>query len=190
MAMQGSHPHSGMSSRGLIDAGKVLAAIGLARGQTVLDAGAGTGHFSVAASALVGPAGTVWAIDVDRPSLDLLSRELFTNGIKNIRPLLANLAGELPVRTSSVDLCIMVNVLHGLAYEGRASVAVAEMARVLRPGGRFAVIEFKKEEMSVGPPVEVRLRSDEVEVLATPSGFRRERIFEAGPYSYAIVFRK
>ena len=187
---EGHHHHAGKSSREFLDAAKVLCEIGLSEGQVVLDAGSGSGHFSKAASALVGAGGTVWALDADQPSLDQLTRDIFTNGIKNIRPLLSDLAEPLPVKTGSVDLCLMVNVLHGLAWEKTAPGALGEIARVLRPGGRLAVVEFKKMNMDFGPPLEVRLEPADVEKLAVPAGLRKLRSFEAGAYSYAAIFRK
>jgi ubiquinone/menaquinone biosynthesis C-methylase UbiE len=184
----GHHHHAGKSSREFLDAARVLREIGLSEGQVVLDAGSGSGHFSRAAAAIVGTAGTVWALDSDQPSLDQLAREMFTNGIRNIRPLLADLAEPLPLKSSSVDLCLMVNVLHGLVRDGTAAAALSEIARIVRPGGRFVVVEFKKMEMDFGPPIEVRLEPGDVERPAAAAGFRKVRSFEAGQYSHALVF--
>ncbi len=186
----GSHHHAGKSSRDFLDAANVLGEIGLSPGMVVLDAGSGDGHFSIAASALVGPTGNVWALDSDRPSLDRLAREIFTNGLKNIRLLLADLGEPLPVKSGSVDLCIMVNVLHGLAWENTAPAALREIARVLRPGGRLAVVEFKKRPMEIGPPPEVRLGQEDVGRLVAPAGLKSERAFEAGLFSHVFVFRR
>ena len=191
MAHEGEHHHhAGKSSAEFIDARRVLRDIGLSEGQVVLDAGSGSGHFSKAASNIIGAGGTVWALDSDQPSLDRLIRDIFTSGLRNIRPLLADLTEPLPVKTGSVDVCLLVNVLHGLAWEKTAPAALAEIAGVLKPGGRLAVVEFKKMQMDFGPPQEVRLEPQDVEKLATAAGLRRERSFEAGPYSYAILFRK
>ena len=186
----GHHHHAGRSSADFIDARRVLRDIGLSEGQVVLDAGSGSGHFSKAASNLIGPGGTVWALDSDQPSLDRLIRDIFTSGLRNIRPLLSDLTEPLPVKTGSVDVCLLVNVLHGLAWEKTAPAALAEIGRVLKPGGRLAVVEFKKMQMDFGPPPEVRLEPAEVERLVAPAGLKKERSFEAGPYSYALLFRK
>jgi ubiquinone/menaquinone biosynthesis C-methylase UbiE len=186
----GHHHHAGRSSADFIDARRVLREIGLSTGQVVLDAGSGSGHFSKAASNLIGAGGTVWALDSDQPSLDRLIRDIFTSGLRNIRPLLSDLTEPLPVKTGSVDLCLLVNVLHGLAWDKADSPAMNEIARVLKPGGRLAVVEFKKMQMDFGPPQEVRLEPADVERLVAPAGLRKERSFEAGPYSYAIIFAR
>jgi len=56
--------------------------------------------------------------------------------------------------------------------------------------GRLAVVEFKKRRMEFGPPLEVRLSPAEVERLAAAAGFGKEDSFEAGPYSFAVVFSR
>lgn len=188
--MQGPPGHLGRSSRDFIDADTVLVQIGLKKGEVILDAGCGDGYWSVAASKLVGERGKVWAADVHRPSLDSLTREIFVKGLRNIHPLLVDVTQTLPVSTASVDVCLMVNVLHDLREEGAAGPALDEMARLLRPGGLLALVEFKVMDGPPGPPIEIRMRPGQVEELCAAAGFKPVRQFDAGPYNYALLMTK
>jgi ubiquinone/menaquinone biosynthesis C-methylase UbiE len=179
---------AGRSSRDLVDAEGTLRRIGLKKDDVLLDAGCGDGYWSVAASRLVGEKGRVWAADIHRPALDALTREIFVKGLRNIHPLLADVTQTLPIASNSVDVGIMVNVLHDLNEEGGAAAALTEMARIVKPGGLLLIVEFKVMEAPPGPPKEVRLAPERVEQLCHTAGFQTSRQLETGQYSYAMVF--
>jgi len=181
---------AGRSSRDLVDAEGILRRVGLKREQVLLDAGCGDGYWSVAASRLVGPTGKVWAADIHRPALDALTREIFVKGLRNVHPLLADVTQTIPVATSSVDVAVMVNVLHDLNEEGGAASALTEMARLIKPEGLLLIVEFMVTEGPPGPPIKVRLAPELVDELCIAAGFGKVQQFEAGPYNYAIIFTK
>ena len=78
------HEHHGRSSKGFLDAGKVLRYIGINDGDRFLDLGCGNGYFSIAASQLVGKDGIVYAFDVDEESIAQLEREMAEKKLANI----------------------------------------------------------------------------------------------------------
>ena len=68
----------------------------------------------------------------------------------------------------------MSNVLHGLVENGEADSTLNEIARVTPYNGKLAVVEFKKQESPMGPPLSRRLNPDDVEVLARDMDSQRK----------------
>jgi ubiE/COQ5 methyltransferase family. len=81
-------------------------------------------------------------------------------------------------------------VLHGLVANGEWERALKEVVRVIKPHGKLAIVEFKKIETPMGPPLSIRLSPEEVEMLAKGYGFSKVAVKEAGPYHYSIILGK
>ena len=94
------------------------------------------------------------------------------------------------MESRSVDVGLMATVLHDLVEAGTAAGALAEVARVIKPGGRLAIVEFDKIDGPPGPPRHIRLDPAEVEALVAPYGFARQQTVKLGPYNYLITFVK
>lgn len=184
------HEHHGRSSRGFLDAGKVLRYIGVSEGDRFLDLGCGDGYFSIAASQVVGKDGIVYAFDADEGSITRLKKEIVDRKLTNIEASVVDITKKLPLADESISLAFMSNVLHGLVENDEAEGAFEEIARVTAQNGRLAVVEFKKQESPMGPPLSIRLSPDDVETLARRYGFSSESVQEVGPYHYAIILRK
>ena len=184
------HEHKGMSSRDMLDAMKILKDIGLSKGDRFLDAGCGDGYFSIAASKFVGDGGRVYAFDVDSEAIGRLEEEIAEKKLANIEAKVADVSMVLPLEDESVDIVFISNVLHGLVANGESERALKEVARVTRHQGELAVVEFKKNETPMGPPLSIRLSPEDVEMLAKSYGFSKVAVKEAGPYHYSIILRK
>jgi ubiquinone/menaquinone biosynthesis C-methylase UbiE len=107
----------------------------------VLEVGCGSGAYTTFVARAVGSTGEVAALDIQPEMLAQLERKLLRpeNGdIRNITPHEAS-AYELPFEGASFDLVYMVTVLPEIPDQARA---LAEIWRVLRPGGILAVTEF------------------------------------------------
>ncbi|MDX1568684.1 MAG: metalloregulator ArsR/SmtB family transcription factor [Longimicrobiales bacterium] len=104
---------------------------------TVGDLGVGTGHFSALVAPLVS---RVIGIDASVPMLEAAEHRLEPFGNVELRQ------GELerlPLEDGSLDLAVMLFVLHYVVDPGEA---LAEARRVLRPGGRLVVVDMREHE--------------------------------------------
>jgi len=116
-----------------------VAAANLQGGERVLDIAAGTGDLTKAFAQRVGPTGLVLHSDINEAMLRTGRDRLLDDGV--ITPSLLADAETLPFASQSFDL---VSVAFGLRNMTHKDRALAEMARVLKPGGRLLVLEFSQ----------------------------------------------
>jgi ubiquinone/menaquinone biosynthesis C-methylase UbiE len=121
---------------------RTLERFDLAEGQTVLELGPGPGYYSIEASRIIGPGGRLVCLDIQRGMIEQLSARLAEAGVANT-DLLVGDAINLPLRSGSVDRAFLVTVLGEIPD---AAAALAELRRVLRPGGLLGF------EESLGDP--------------------------------------
>ena len=113
-------------------------------GDVVLDVAGGTGDLARAFASRVGPRGLVVLSDINESMLQQGRDRLLDDGV--IVPALLCDGEKLPFADATFDL---VSVAFGLRNMTHKENALAEMARVLKPGGRLLVLEFSK----VAPPL-------------------------------------
>ncbi|MBF6630108.1 MAG: bifunctional demethylmenaquinone methyltransferase/2-methoxy-6-polyprenyl-1,4-benzoquinol methylase UbiE [Comamonas sp.] len=111
----------------------------LREGDKVLDIAGGTGDLSMAFSKKVGNSGTVVHTDINEAMLSVGRDRLTDKGI--ILPTLVCDAEQLPFPDNHFNL---VSVAFGLRNMTHKDVALKEMNRVLKPGGKLLVLEFSK----------------------------------------------
>jgi ubiquinone/menaquinone biosynthesis C-methylase UbiE len=115
--------------------GVPTAVAALSAGQTVLDLGSGAGADVLISGRRVAPAGKAIGLDMTDEMLDLARRNAAAAGVENVE-FIKGYIEELPLDDGSVDVVISNCVINLSADKPRV---IAEAARVLRPGGRFAV---------------------------------------------------
>jgi ubiquinone/menaquinone biosynthesis C-methylase UbiE len=182
-------PGQGKSSYDLINPKVLWKELDLSSGLTFLDLGCGEGNYSLAAAAIIAPTGIVYAVDLWKEGIAALKERAVQEGRDNLKAMVAP-AGEIPLADHSIDVGFMATVLHDLVEAGTAIAALAEMTRLVKPGGLFGIVEFEKIDGPPGPPRHIRLAPEEVEELVTPYGFRRQKLKKLGPYNYLITFVK
>ncbi len=181
---------AGKSSLDLIDPEKLFPALGLEPGEAVLDLGCGEGRYTLPMASRVGPQGAVYAVDLWEEGLARLGEKARQEGLANIRIIHADVSRSLPLPDACVDVALLATVLHDLAEAGQAQGALAELNCLVKPGGRLAVVEFKKLAGPPGPPLAIRLAPEEVAALLQPYGFAPGERTDLGPHTYLGIFTK
>lgn len=177
------HHHRGKSSERILDKGQILAGLSIAPGQTILDAGCGNGYMAKKFAEIAGETAKIYALDPDVVSIDVLKSE--TVGT-NIEPFVGDITQKTKLAASSIDLIYLSTVVHGFS-KTQMEGFVKEVKRLLRPNGRLAIVEIKKEETPFGPPLEIRFSPEELRqtIDLTPI-----RLMDIGEYFYMQIFSK
>jgi demethylmenaquinone methyltransferase/2-methoxy-6-polyprenyl-1,4-benzoquinol methylase len=124
-------------------------AISVARprpGERILDVATGSGDLARALGRRVSPGGEVWLTDINRSMLQRGRDRALDGGM--LAPAVQCDAERLPFPSAYFNC---VTVAFGLRNMTHKEVALAEMARVLKPGGRLVVLEFSKVWKPLGP---------------------------------------
>ena len=148
----------------------------------------GEGEYSIGFSKMIGDEGLIYAVDLWEDNIKRLKETMSSAGIRNVKAFMADVSKPMPIENDSIDVCLMSTVLHDLIQEKNADGAIKEAARVLKPHGLLAIIEFKKMDGPPGPPIHIRLRPQEVESIVELFGFNKKAMKEVGAFNYLMTF--
>jgi len=118
----------------------LAALVGPPPGTAIADVGAGSGFMTELFAGLVGPAGKVYAVDINPKLLERIAEHARAKGVKNIETVLArDDSAELP--PNSVDLVFICDTYHHFEFPART---MASIHRALRPGGQLVLVDFRR----------------------------------------------
>jgi len=115
----------------------ILDRVGICPGECVLELGPGPGAFTVDAARRVGPEGRLIAVDIQPEMIAQVEKRVREAGLSNVETHVAD-AYDLPLDDASVDRAFLVTVLPEIPDQARA---LAELHRVLKPGGLLSITE-------------------------------------------------
>jgi SAM-dependent methyltransferase len=166
-AAQGELPDTAtMASLGC---GNPTAVAELSAGETVLDLGSGGGIDVLLSARRVGPTGKAYGLDMTDEMLALARENQRKAGIENVEWLRGEIE-SIPLPDETVDVVISNCVIN---LSGDKPAVLAEAARVLRPGGRFAVSDVIADE-----DMDAATRADMAEWTGCIAGALTRREFE------------
>jgi ubiquinone/menaquinone biosynthesis C-methylase UbiE len=171
------------------DPQKNLEQLKLTTGRSVADLGAGSGSYTLIAAKMVGPSGRVYAIDVMKEMLQKLKNSASLSRIFNVEALWGNMEklGGTRLADSAVDVALVCNSL--FQVEDKPTFAL-EVKRILKPGGRALVVDWKESFGGMGPQPEHVVSYDDAKRVFEKAGFVFERDISAGAHHYGLIFHK
>ncbi len=167
---------------------EILGALGLRRGMTVADVGAGTGFFVELFAEAVGPEGLVYAVDITPSFVADIRMRASALGRRNIRGVVNNArSAMLPVH--SVDLVFTSDTYHHFEYP-RSMLDSIHAA--LKPDGELVVVDFKRIPGLSHPWVLGHVRAGEETVVQEieAAGFELVERNDFMQSQYFLRFRK
>jgi ubiquinone/menaquinone biosynthesis C-methylase UbiE len=155
----------------------VLDRVGIRPGERVLELGPGPGTFTVGAALRAGAEGRLIAVDIQPKMIEQVQKRVQETGLTNVETHVAS-AYDLPLDAESVDRAFLITVLPEIPDRARA---LAELRRVLRPGGVLSITEEFYDPDHLLLPETIR--------LVEAAGFRFEERF-GNLWVYTANFRR
>lgn len=192
------HKHHAKSSEKFLDTDDILKHLGFKGNENFMDAGCGDGHIAIRALEKFIPDGKAYAVDVHSPSIENLKEYALKNNIENLISIEADISKEiLEIDENSLDVILMVNVVHGFKASEDMDDVIGRMSKLLKAGGKFAIVEFNPIKWSFGPPVEIKCSPRELEEIFTKLNFKLTYLDEeigleeeGNKSHYLIIFEK
>jgi ubiquinone/menaquinone biosynthesis C-methylase UbiE len=161
----------------------ILGEAGLRKGLIFIDIGCGSGFFSIPAAKVVGPQGKVYALDIDQQAISLLQKRAAAENLKNIETEAGN-AEDCLFCEGCADIVFFGIVLHDFNDPAKVLLTAKKM---LKATGRVVDLDWKREPMDIGPPLQIRFDEKQAMRLIEKAGFKIDSVRDVGSFQYIIV---
>ncbi|AGA68938.1 methylase involved in ubiquinone/menaquinone biosynthesis [Desulfitobacterium dichloroeliminans LMG P-21439] len=150
----------------LIPPEALISQMPIQKNHTLLDVGAGSGFFTIPMAEST--SGKVYAMDPDKRMLSVIQDKAKEKGLANIE-LIQDYIESLSIPNSSVDFVMASLILHEVSSLTKALTNIFE---ILKPGGHLLCLEYEKDDLIIeGPPMSIRIGSEELEKALSSIGF-------------------
>lgn len=158
--------------------------LNIQKSDTFIEIGAGTAFFCIAFLEHFKPH-TMYACDISTVMLNWI-KENVTPHYPGIIPV-ETTENNVPLEDQKADLVFMINLHHEL---DDPALSLTESYRLLKPGGKICIIDWKKEDMAEGPPEKIRCHPEQVNEQLGKSGFDTIQIYNELPKHFLVVGEK
>jgi ubiquinone/menaquinone biosynthesis C-methylase UbiE len=152
------------------------------KNHTLLDIGAGSGFFTIPMAEST--TNKVYAMDPDFRMLKVIEEKAKEKGITNIE-LIQDYLENLNIENNSIDFAMASLILHEV---NSLSNALSKIYEVLKPGGHLLCLEYEKDDLIVeGPPMSIRISSENLEKTLTSIGFKHVKKTKINDAIYTMI---
>lgn len=159
--------------------------LGLKQARRLVDIGAGTGFFAVPFCDKMED-GIVYACDTSDTMLQWMKENLADTYTNRVIPLKSS-ESQIPLEGGLADLVYMINLHHELEDP---CAMLEESARLLKPGGKLMIIDWKVAETPGGPPQSIRIPESTIAAQLQNAGFTAIQHHDTLPYHCFLVATK
>jgi cyclopropane fatty-acyl-phospholipid synthase-like methyltransferase len=162
----------------------LVASLNLQKGMKVADVGAGTGYLSRRMAEKVGASGLVYALDVQPEMVGKI--KALAKKYPNIQPVLSQ-EQDVQLPENSVDLAMMVDVYHELAYPHEM---IQSVLRALKPNAQLVLVEYRAEDDRV--PIKQTHKMSEQQIIKelTVHPLKWQKTVRNLPWQHIVIFTK
>jgi ubiquinone/menaquinone biosynthesis C-methylase UbiE len=150
---------------------------------TLADIGCGGGFFTLPAARMAGQRGKVYGIDINPGVIKALEKQSEKEGLNNLY-LTTGRAEEKIVCERCADIVFFGIALHDFQ---NPPLVLQNARKIIRPSGRLIDLDWKKEAMAFGPPLDIRFDEAKASRLIRNAGFIIESVKDSGQYHYLIT---
>ncbi|MEI6267028.1 MAG: methyltransferase domain-containing protein [bacterium] len=156
-------------------------------GDTVIDFGSGSGHWSIFAGKLVGAEGKVFAIKNNIEILKMLVKVADISSVHNIQIEEIDFEKEKSKISELADMVLVLNIFNSIKNR---DFFIDNVAEFVKPTGELLFVDWDPERKEFGPKDGKRISKEEVIKKFQKIGLLLDREVEAGWNHFGLIFKR